>query len=67
MFVIDCRDIKSILNDECEDIIQFVLDQVGHHAFKYLAPKIQNDVADIRRDLAQKANDSRELLALETM
>lgn len=67
MFLIDCRDVRSILIDECEDIMKMILDKVGEHAFHHLAPKIQDEVQQISKDLSQRAINSQQLVALETM
>ena len=67
MFLIDCRDIRSILIDECQDIINIILHKIGEHAFHYLAPNIQNEVQQISKDLSKTANNSQQLVALETM
>jgi len=52
MFRITCSDINDALCEDCEELMKQILDRVGDHVFHQMAPKISNDVKNIKEDLA---------------
>jgi len=42
-----------------------ILDRVGEYVFHLCAPKISQEVKQIKEDLAQKAGDSKQLVRFE--
>ena len=62
MFLVTCSDINDTLCEDCEELMKQILDRVGDHVFHQMAPKISQEVKQIKEDLAQKAGDSKSLV-----
>jgi hypothetical protein len=65
MFLIRCGDINSALCDECESLMDTILNRVGDHVFVTLAPDISQSVKAIQEELGLKSQDSNGLVSHE--
>ena len=65
MFLIKCGEINNLLCEECENLIDIILNKVGDHVFVKMAPDISQSVKTIQDELAQKSKDSADLVANE--
>lgn len=65
MFLIRCSDINNILCDECEDIIQLILDKVAMLVFTDWATEITANVKAINDQSQHKSTNSADLVKNE--
>ena len=55
MFLVKCGEINNLLCEECENLIDIILNKVGDHVFVKMAPDISQSVKTIQDELAQQA------------
>jgi hypothetical protein len=65
MFLIKCSDINNALCEECETIIDIILQKVSDLVFIQWANKITHDVKQIQENNTQKSNNTGELVKYE--
>jgi dynein heavy chain len=65
MFLIRCGDINNALCDECESLMDTILNRVGDHVFVTLAPEISQSVKAIQEELGLKSQQSNDLVSHE--
>ena len=65
MFLIRCSDINNILCDECEDIMQLILDKVATLVFTDWAAEITSNVKQISDQTQHKSTNSADLVKHE--
>ena len=65
MFLIRCSDINNHLCDECEEIMQLILEKVANLVFTDWANQITNNVKQINDQTQNKSTNSAELVKHE--
>lgn len=65
MFLIQCGEINNALCEQCEDLIELILNRAGDHVFNKMAIDISVQVKQIGDDLGPKNTHSKLLVASE--
>ena len=65
MFLIKCSDINNSLCDECEDIMQLILDKVANLVFTDWASETTANIKAINDQTQHKSTNSAELVKHE--
>ena len=65
MFLIKCSDINNGLVDECEQLIEKILNKIADHVFVKMAPDISGAIKTIQEELNKKSDTSADLVKHE--